>query len=101
VVGGELLKKMGLEKFAGFAEHHVGAGIPVNEAVKLGFPEKDFMPQTIEEKIVTYADKLVVGEHVVSFEKALEMFKSDLGPDHPAIERFMKLHEEIQKLTNR
>lgn len=98
VEGGEILRKMGAGKFAHFAENHIGAGIPAEEAERLGLPRRDFLPSTLEEKIVAYADKLVVGNKVVPFEEALEMFRKELGEEHPAIERLKALHEEIEAL---
>ena len=92
------MRKFGLTDFVQFAEHHIGAGIPAAEAKELGLPERDFMPHTLEEKVVTYADKLVTGGRIGLYEEALERFKSELGPAHPAIKRFEALHTEIQKL---
>ena len=96
--GAEILRRKGLGKFAGFAEGHIGAGIPASEAKELGLPKRDFMPRTLEEKIVAYADKLVVGAGSVSFEEAREQLKAQLGADHPALERLNALNAEIQKL---
>lgn len=96
--GAEILRRRGLGKFAGFAENHIGAGIPADEAKELGLPERDFMPRTLEEKIVAYADKLILGAGSVSFEGARGQLEAQLGVDHPALKRLDALHEEIQKL---
>ena len=96
--GAEILRRNGLGNFADFAECHIGAGIPAGEAKELGLPERDFMPRTLEEKIVTYADKLVVGDEPVSFEEARGQLEAQLGADHSALKRFDSLHVEIQKL---
>ena len=96
--GAEILRRRSLVKFAGFAENHIGAGIPASEAMELGLPERDFVPRTLEEKIVAYADKLVVGARSVSFEEAREQLKAQLGADHPALKRLDAMHEDIQKL---
>lgn len=101
VEGAKILRKLSLGKFARFAERHLGAGIPATEAKELGLPARDFVPITIEEKIVTYADKLVMGDHRTSYERAIKWFESELGPEHPAIERFKKLHAEIQALIKK
>jgi uncharacterized protein len=98
VVGGEILRKMGLGKFARFAEHHIGAGIPAAEARELGLPAKDFMPQTLEEKVVAYADKRISRNREISYEEAAKWFKTKFGKDHPSVGRFETLHSEIQKL---
>ena len=96
--GAEILREKGLVEFAGFAEGHMGAGIPASEAKELGLPEREFMPGTLEEKIVAYADKLVAGAGNIPFEEAREQFKAQLGANHPALKRLDALHAEIQKL---
>lgn len=101
VEGGKILRKMGLKDLARFAEHHIGAGIPAEEARELGLPARDFIPETIEEKVVAYSDKLVIRSRRVSYKEALRAFKSGLGPKHPAVERFRRLHDEIQDLTKK
>ncbi len=101
VTGGEILRSQGLGEYAGFAENHLGAGIPAGEAREAGLPERDFLPRTLEEKVVTYADKLSEGNHATSHEEAVEWFKRKLGADHPALGRFEELHREIQALRGR
>lgn len=101
VVGGKILRRLGLEDFAPFAERHIGAGIPASEAKKLGLPARDFVPQTLEEKVVAYADKFVMRSRRTSYKRVMEWFKSELGPEHPAIDRFKLLHAEIQYLMKK
>jgi uncharacterized protein len=79
-------------------ERHVGAGIPPKEAEKLGWPKKSYMPQTLEERIVNYADKLIEGTHKVSMEQTIANFSRKMGKNHPAIGRLMALDEEFQSL---
>jgi uncharacterized protein len=98
VMGARILRGKGLGEYADFAELHVGAGIPAGEARELGLPERDFIPRTLEEKIVTYADKLIVGAEPASFREVRGQFEAMLGKDHPALKRLDVLHEEIQKL---
>lgn len=58
--GGKIAKKFGLpESIVKIIEKHIGAGLSVDEAKKLGLPEKDYIPKTLEEKIVCHADSLV------------------------------------------
>lgn len=99
VEGTKILRGLGLSKFARFAERHLGAGIPAGEARELGLPARDFIPRTLEEKVIAYADKLVIGRRTASYERALDWFKSELGPEHPALGRFKALHREIQKMA--
>jgi uncharacterized protein (TIGR00295 family) len=60
VEGVKIAKKLGLPiDIVLIIERHVGAGIPKEEAVRLGLPEKDYIPETLEEKIVAHADNLI------------------------------------------
>ncbi len=90
-----------LEEVAKIIERHIGAGITVEEAREMGLPPRDYVPSTPEEKIVSYADNLTTGSGLSSFESGLEAFKKVLGEDHPAIEKFMAQHREIQDWINR
>jgi len=99
VIGGEILRQINLGEFVGFAENHIGAGIPAVEAKELGLSARDFIPRTLEEKVVTYADKLMSGKREISYGEAVEWFKTELGENHPSLGRFERLHSEIMKLS--
>lgn len=98
IEGGKILRKLGLGELVPFAECHLGSGIPAEEARKLGLPARDFVPKTLEEKVVAYADKLVTKNRQGTYREALEWFKSKLGPRHPSIDRFKVMHKEIRNL---
>jgi uncharacterized protein len=57
--GRELLEKEGLKEIAPVCERHIGVGITLKdiEVNHLPVPKRDMTPQTIEEKIICYADK--------------------------------------------
>jgi uncharacterized protein len=98
-VGGKIARQLGLpEKIARIVERHIGAGIPKLEAEELGLPEGIYTPITLEEKIVTYADKLICRGHVVNIKTTIEGFAEDLGWEHHAIKRLQSLHEEFEKM---
>lgn len=99
IVGVEIAREMGLpEKLMSIIEVHIGAGIPADEAVQLGLPERHFFAETLEEKIVAYADKLIMGRREVPFETTVDSFALKLGEDHPSIERLWTLHNEMSRL---
>jgi uncharacterized protein len=96
IVGVEIAKSLNLpESIVSIIECHVGGGITADEAKELGWPVKDYFPTTLEEKLVTYADKLIEGLRVVPIEKTVEKFSRELGANHPAIDRIIMLHEEL------
>lgn len=53
---------------------HVGAGLSSEEARKLGLPDLDYIPRTLEERIVCFADKLVDSDKVRPFAGEVERF---------------------------
>ena len=98
--GGRIARAHGLPAAVIHAiERHAGGGIPKEEAKALGWPAKDYVPKTLEEKIVCYADKRVEGLRIVPIEKAVQAYTADLGKRHPTIERIWALHREITALT--
>ena len=97
IVGVEIAESLNLpEEIIKIIKRHLGGGLTSKEASELGWPSENYLPETIEEKIITYADKLVEGDKEISFEKALERFEKELGSI--VKERLIKLHLEIQQL---
>ena len=97
VIGAQIAKEFGLpEPVISIIKRHVGGGITAKEARKLGWPKDIYVPQTLEEKIVSYADKLIEGAQRVSIEKTIQNFSRELPP--PAIARIRRLHDEMSAL---
>lgn len=93
VMGGEIARSMGLsEPIISIIERHIGAGISKEEARVLEIPEKSYIPVTLEEKIVSYADKLIEGDRQVEIDETIGKLSRQLGNDHPAIGRLRTLH---------
>lgn len=99
VIGAEIATSLGVPfEIVSIIERHVGGGITAEEAKILGWPNRSYVPETIEEKIVSYGDKLVEGSRKASIDRAIQDFQSKLGSEHPAIERLKRLHEEMSTL---
>jgi len=102
LAGVEIGRVLGFSKaLVRIIERHIGAGITASEAERLGLPRKDYLPRTIEEKLVSYADNLISGTREMPFYEALERFRDILGPEHEGVELFIKQHREIQGLMNK
>jgi uncharacterized protein len=98
VVGAEIAESAGLpEPVISIIKRHVGGGITTSEAEELGWPKDVYVPVTLEEKIVSYADKLIENSKRVLIEIAIEKLSNELK--HEAAERVRKLHEEIAELS--
>lgn len=97
VEGVRIAKENGLpDAVVRIVERHVGAGITSEEAKSLGLPEKDYIPRTLEEKIVSHADKLMDGTRRTTVKVAVSRFVRKGLPD--AALRVLKQHEELSGL---
>lgn len=58
-LGAELLRSLGYPKHAAVSERHTGTGIGKEQIVRecLPLPVADFLPVTIEEQLICFADK--------------------------------------------
>ncbi|MGM0770938.1 MAG: TIGR00295 family protein [Halobacteriota archaeon] len=74
--------------------NHIGAGITRGEAFILGLPEEDYLPVSIEEKIVCHADNLVMGEERVDISRCIKRMR-DRGMSEEAITRVQELADEV------
>ena len=98
IVGAKIAESAGLpNSVVSIIKRHVGGGITSSEAEKLGWPRGAvYVPLTLEEKIVSYADKLIAKSKQVPIEVTIKELSRDLKPE--AVERVRKLHEEINAL---
>ena len=95
-VGGQMARQLGMPmELAHIIERHVGAGLSQEEARRNKLPRGSYIPETLEEKIVCYADKLIEGAHEVGIDSTIDNFAKELGGDHPAIKRLQDLHKEM------
>lgn len=90
--GAELMRREGLPRHARVCERHTGAGITRQqiESKRLPLPLQDFLPETMEEKVICYADKFFSKSHpdrVRTVEQAAHSL-SKFGSD--GVERFMQ-----------
>ncbi|QQG48109.1 MAG: HDIG domain-containing protein [archaeon] len=91
--GSLLLKEEGVdEKVVEIVRRHVGAGLSAEEAKALGFPNLDYIPRSVEEVVVCFADKMVDGVKVRPFEEEVKRFVRK-GHDVP---RLMALRERVR-----
>ncbi len=98
VAGAKIASENGLDdKIIRIIERHIGAGIPKEEASGLGLPEKDYLPVTIEEKIVAHADNLISGKKIGSMDELISNLRNK-NLDDRVIRRFIDLNEEISAM---
>jgi len=97
VVGAEIAEATGLpDSVVSIIKRHVGGGITPREAEKLGWPKDVYVPLTLEEKIVSYADKLIENSKRAPIDITIEKLDGELK--HEAAERVRKIYVEITGL---
>lgn len=97
--GGRLLEDRNVDaRIIRIVERHSGAGIPRGEALELGLPDLDFIPETIEEKIVAHADNLLAGDIRITLEQCIQNYRKQ-GLEKPA-ERISQLHDELSGICS-
>ena len=96
VIGAQILRERGYsEEIINIVERHIGTGLSKEDAKELGLPIKSYVPQTLEEKIVSHADNLFNGADEVDIDFTIEKWKRKLGKNHPSIEKIKEMHEEL------
>jgi uncharacterized protein len=72
-IGAEMMRAEGYPRHARVCERHTGAGLTCDEIIRrqLPLPHQDFLPETMEEKVVCYADKFYSKTHLER-EKTIE-----------------------------
>ena len=81
ICGAEILRNEGLpESYARVCERHTGAGLTLDDIVSqnLPLPHHDLQPETIEEKLICYADKFFSKTHL-DREKTIEQAEKSLA----------------------
>lgn len=101
LIGGKIVRGRGFpNEIARICETHILGGLDKEDAKSVGLPNRDYLPETLEEKIVCLADKSMAGRREVSIDKRFQIWFSKYQEG----ERFSKILskskkriEEIQK----
>lgn len=103
-IGGKIIKSLGYpESLARICETHVLGGLDKEDAEEAGLPSKNFLPETLEEKIVCLADKLTMGKNRVTIEQRFKYWFSKYGRSELLLKskkRVKVIEEEIKRLMN-
>ena len=99
ITGAEILKTEGLpEEFQRVCMRHTGSGITAEEIMmqKLPLPAEDLIPETLEERLICYADKFFSKSRDLRYEKKFEEIERSMRKfGEKAFSRFMELRMEF------
>ena len=95
--GSIIVDDLGLgQELVDIVRKHTGAGLDEMDVKEMGLPEADYMPVTLEEKIVAHADNMVSDNRVVSHHHSVNKLISK-GAFRGA-ERVELLHRELSDM---
>lgn len=95
IEGRKILEAEGLPRHALVCERHTGAGLTIEDIKeqKLPLPLRDMTPQSLEEKLICYADKFYSKSGDLTHEKPLEKVIASMAAHGPeTLTRFQHLH---------
>ncbi len=102
VIGGKILRQRGFsEKLARICETHILGGLDKDDARKFGLPIRNYLPETLEEKIICLADKHMAGTREVSIQERFNRWFQKYGRSKILIKskkRIEKIQKEIKGL---
>jgi uncharacterized protein len=94
-LGAELLRNEGLPQHAFVAERHTGSGITMEQVIRedLPIPVKDYLPESLAERIICYADKFYSKSHLGEEVSIAKIRENIWKYGHDAILRWERLAE--------
>ena len=103
ILGAEMLRNYGkehgidMEPYARICERHTGCGLTAEEIKSAGLPlpEKDFLPETAEEKIICLADKFFSKSGNMKEKKLRSIVRGMEKFGQPQVQRFLLMAEEF------
>ena len=97
VIGSKIAEKLGIPvEVREIIRRHTGAGLDAEDVKEFGLPTGDYIPRTVEEKIVAHADNMVSDNRVVSHVYSVD--KLATKGSYRGSQRIDDLHWELSEL---
>ncbi len=97
-LGAEIMRGEGYPRHARVCERHTGAGLTMDDIVsqQLPLPHEDFLPESMEEQVICYADKFYSKSHLER-EKTFEQAQKSIARfGNDGWQRFLRWHEMFE-----
>lgn len=101
-LGAELLRREGFPRHARVCERHTGAGLSARDIIAqdLPLPHQNFLPETLEEQVICYADKFFSKTHLER-EKSIEQAANSLRKfGEEGVRRFLRWAAMFEAANN-
>ena len=100
MIGADMAEEMGLpSEIVEIIRRHTGAGLDSQDVEEMGLPPGNYMPETVEQKIVAHADNMVSDNRVVAHTHSVDKLRNK-GSDRGA-DKVERLHRELSELYGR
>ncbi len=97
VIGARIAEELGMdERVVNIIKKHIGGGLTKEDAEVLGLPPDDYIPQTLEEKIVCHSDSLVDDFRKVKAEEEIKTLKERNLKE--AARKVLELHTNLSEI---
>ncbi len=95
VLGAEIMRAEGYPRHARVCERHTGAGLSLKEIEeqRLPLPHEDLLPETLEEKVICYADKFFSKTKLEREKTLAEAERSVAKHGEEGLKRFREMEE--------
>ncbi|MEJ2295547.1 MAG: HDIG domain-containing protein [Candidatus Lokiarchaeota archaeon] len=102
IIGGEILRDRGYPRsLSRICETHILGGLDKEDARLLNLPEREYLPVSIEEKIICLADKLTAGSKEVTIDQRFQKWFIKFGKTKILMKskkRIERIQEELYNL---
>ena len=100
MIGASMAEKLGLPKeLVEIIRKHTGAGLDEMDVKEFDLPPGDYIPRTLEERIVAHADNMVSDDRVVPHSHSAEKLRRK-GSERGAA-KIERLHSELSGIYGR
>ena len=97
IIGAGIAESLGLpNEIVEIIRKHIGAGLDEMDIREFNLPVADYVPRTIEEKIVAHADNLVSDDRIVPHSHSSEKLRRK-GSERGAM-KIERLHSELSAM---
>ena len=97
MIGADMAEELGLPpELVNIIRRHTGAGLDQQDIIEMNLPQGDYIPKTVEEKIVAHSDNMVSDNIVVNHMHSVE--KLVMKGAKRGAEKIERLHLELSKL---
>jgi uncharacterized protein len=100
VEGYNLLMKLGHNREASVCISHILFGLAASEAIQFGLPAHDFIPRTIEERLIPLVDLMTEGDRPTTLDRRFSSLRKRYAENSFIINRLNRAQQTAKSFMN-